>query len=415
MPDIYSCASKVLIYLGEEANGSDELMEAMRTLSPCRKRAPILPESIAAFLSRSWFHRVWMFQEVTLGRSAEVICGSYTVPWQQFIMANFQDTGNNPFQYSGLCPTILRLPTSGQQHISSFLERLADVRSCECDDPRDKVFALFGLFKGMSSSGLVADYSKQVETVYTEVAEYLITSRKSMDVLQAVEPSTTQSDLPSWAPDWRLSSDSRVWRASFRNRVKPLTDGARLDVGFQLNQQVSFSWTARGKSRKRVLSTVGIRCFEVHSVRGGDREDNLPSSLEALEFLSKGIRENFDSDHSLLKTKLGGWLTLAEPRVLSSSARTAIPYYLGHCSIRRGEVGWRTVGWSMFFAKPGIFGACPATVVVGDYLCKLDNTPNYYFLRRHGPFHMYVGECYGFSAQGHTTDTDLHEERFEII
>jgi hypothetical protein len=69
-------------------------------------------------------------------------------------------------------------------------------------DPRDKVYALYGLLEDSTAAGFSADYKKLTELVYTDTAKFLIEQYILLDILGLVEPKHSLSPLPSWVPDW---------------------------------------------------------------------------------------------------------------------------------------------------------------------------------------------------------------------
>jgi hypothetical protein len=121
MSNIYSGAAEVRIWLGEAADGSDELMDALanagrkgrecgietllteENLLPLNRwtggvdqndlprRRPFLDlcqevippiniDSFKAWFSRPWFHRVWTVQEFALAATSSFVCGYKSIP-----------------------------------------------------------------------------------------------------------------------------------------------------------------------------------------------------------------------------------------------------------------------------------------------------------------------------------------------
>ncbi|KAE9369753.1 HET-domain-containing protein [Stipitochalara longipes BDJ] len=101
MPQIYTYAGKVLVYLGMEADGSEllpELLERLGRVNPdliqqqgvSREEflSNALPppdsgvwKALVAFLCRPWFLRVWIIQEVVLARDIRFFCGDWELRW----------------------------------------------------------------------------------------------------------------------------------------------------------------------------------------------------------------------------------------------------------------------------------------------------------------------------------------------
>ncbi|KAK1756980.1 heterokaryon incompatibility protein-domain-containing protein [Echria macrotheca] len=112
MADIYSRASKVIVWLGEADDKTNDAFEAMKILAhmdvqnasrhPAIEQARSLtgffpwhlPHEDPFFLSkerwsafqwllqRPWFTRTWIFQEIVQARRAVVRCGDYEAPWK---------------------------------------------------------------------------------------------------------------------------------------------------------------------------------------------------------------------------------------------------------------------------------------------------------------------------------------------
>ncbi|TKA80433.1 hypothetical protein B0A55_03378 [Friedmanniomyces simplex] len=238
MKDIFSNARRVLVFIGEAADDSAVLLDAVRayrrsTATQTRAVATTagrhesatssmlhgpfvdnpMRRSLEAFLRRRWFSRVWVVQEVLLAKQATLICGDDQAPWSSFEAA----VSSWYSEYTAATappPAVLR----GHAWLAfGTLRALQTTRICEATDPRDKVYGIAALLQPAhltlgAGPGVDVDYRKSVDAVFTEVALTHLSSpvlhpgHSKLDILSYVQSDTM---TPSWVPDWRVRS-SRI-------------------------------------------------------------------------------------------------------------------------------------------------------------------------------------------------------------
>ncbi len=211
MPQIYAKARQVVIHLGDDADGSQLVMEMARNEQwfggrglprgePPRIQAWELA-IVRAFISRRWFTRVWILQEVFEAKEAVILCGKQEVSWKKFAYLFFNYThiimGSS---LSVLIPRVMQMDPWSKRR-PPLLAVLQRARHSSATDPRDMIFAVVGLSNASPEACLIPDYSKSVEQVYEETAEYLL-RESGLLLLSSVQNRSKIADLPSWVPDW---------------------------------------------------------------------------------------------------------------------------------------------------------------------------------------------------------------------
>jgi hypothetical protein len=78
---------------------------------------------------------------------------------------------------------------------------LINARRKKSTDPRDKIFALCGLFKELEIPFPAPDYSRPVEDIYREAVISCINYDKNLYILHHAPSDQRRSGLPSWVPD----------------------------------------------------------------------------------------------------------------------------------------------------------------------------------------------------------------------
>lgn len=84
MGSIYAAATNTVIYLGESDPYSDRAMEALRDVSSLYTLTydeTIKNCIVSSILSRTWFTRVWVLQELALSQNPIIQCGQSRVNW----------------------------------------------------------------------------------------------------------------------------------------------------------------------------------------------------------------------------------------------------------------------------------------------------------------------------------------------
>src|SRR5204863_9740922 len=120
------------------------------------------------------------------------------------------------------------LHSTGEYSKLSLLNLLRDTRNFEATDPRDKIFALYGIAEGLyeqdgnrnTLSLFQPDYTKPVEHVYREFTRILITHTKCLDILSLCGNHATNRirNLPSWVPDLSTPLDANPLGTEFIKR-----------------------------------------------------------------------------------------------------------------------------------------------------------------------------------------------------
>ncbi|KAI0441352.1 HET-domain-containing protein [Xylaria telfairii] len=266
MDKIYQRAESVLIWLGKEDEHTVvaiRVLKSLASVSPALARTPgsfrsfnmdsfrildslnglckdIGIEDVhlqdllhyAAFLERKWFTRMWVVQESFFSAATTVFCGEREIKWAMIQESSrvLSQTGMDTLlkayvgyatQYS-LDVDAIRLPDNrlSNQLIFGSLQRgtaegiglgqlLYYSRFFEASDPRDKVYAVLGLWRFTRSNGLGnvdirPDYNKDISDVYIEATVAAINESGNLDVLSLVEDTSSERavELPSWVPDY---------------------------------------------------------------------------------------------------------------------------------------------------------------------------------------------------------------------
>jgi hypothetical protein len=279
MGEIYKRAEQVVVWLGE---GNPETELAMQRLLEIgqvginsRDKTHMTStlgaifglgvsdaseDPIGPVFERSWFYRMWTVQEVTLPLVENVVmrCGSTSIPWLFLLMAvNYLKISKYKWgkwdeatylqkHISGLLmdnrqPNFRAAFHPEQRNINPYkgiLHILAAAREKKATEPKDKIFALFGVMKDLGLDLPLPDYQKSLEEVYTEAAIACIDYDKCLDILFEVPSDHRCSKLPSWVPDWSdigwKTSDPR--KALLRNRFQAGRSGSSQEK-FVLDQR----------------------------------------------------------------------------------------------------------------------------------------------------------------------------------
>ncbi|PMD30276.1 HET-domain-containing protein [Hyaloscypha variabilis F] len=239
---IYQHAANVPIFLGGESprnTGADEYINRMlkfavgKRSDSKREKEQLL--SVSALLTRRWFSRRWVVQEVALARKATVIIPGFTsvavynweMPWVDFADAITLFSRRRAEVVERLTPDdafgfgeIHALGAASLVDITNnlhrkdsegrILERLLDLESLLAKIPmfevtqiHDAVYAVLGLAKDTQSRlsdskpPIHIDYHTSHAVLFASVVRFIIAQSNSLNILcRPWAPSS--SELPSW-------------------------------------------------------------------------------------------------------------------------------------------------------------------------------------------------------------------------
>lgn len=230
---IYSTAQHVIVWLGPEADGSDVVMDYVDHNFVGKESASLtrndetpfnVAQAVGSLLGREYWSRLWIIQELVLGKDALVVCGQKVVPWSGFVSffkaVDEVDTAKLRWESNGGLPGKARVdafrrlvlgspaytlssfraeywdrkrpppqtPKIGTSTLSEAVGRLnmaiqkknalprheLDVlvdRFGEfgCYDPRDKIYGLLSLVE----RGPEVDYAKTTERVFKDLLDHM--------------------------------------------------------------------------------------------------------------------------------------------------------------------------------------------------------------------------------------------------
>lgn len=261
MASIYQMAFKVVIWLGPEADGSTEVIRTLDSIgssisvdwtlsiitnASIERADPnwLDPDEPAPFddstwiplgylLSRPWFERLWIWQEVLLARRAEILCGHESMSWECFrratlLIARKPKPGSVIRSLNRACS----ISTLGK---TESLQRVMQVtKEAQCSDPRDRIYAILYLVVESERLGIRPDYTKTTMEVFRDLMIRSLDKNDALNLLPECELSEEPTQLPSWVPNWdrpRKTTDILMANACWNSRPHArYNDGDRLMV-----------------------------------------------------------------------------------------------------------------------------------------------------------------------------------------
>ncbi|PKS11373.1 hypothetical protein jhhlp_003135 [Lomentospora prolificans] len=443
MGNIYRCATQVIAWLGLEADGSthalrymDELYShvtvdwvthevvfssACRTVIPRSGQELLLAdrrecEAIYHFLMRPWFERLWIIQEIALGReNAIILCGEHSIAWKSFIDAffclysrversSFGDL-HEPFLARGaLIYQLAILQTYGS--VEYMRQQMSQSK---CGDPRDRVYGVLNLLTGEDQKlGIYPDYSKTVTEVYQNTTLKWIKRYGSLNLLVSCQMTTPPANLPSWVPDWSQPLTLQpVWRPGENGWWTDLvpysfpTDGTLRGYGVTCatingrrdltTLKPGMPLPAFGEEFRDILSFI-LRAVPREDYRAGETvQEAICRTLVVNLFsdawvpIKASLRHYEECFHAFQGMHKGTF-----PIRSQSYADLVIYFARGRC---------------FFTTEEGYIGMAPASAQIGDVVCAVIGCSWPLLLRPTvkdaTTYYQLVGDCYVHGLMAH--------------
>lgn len=176
-------------------------------------------QAVEKMMDLPWWNRIWTFQEAVLPPKTTVVCGSIYIAWTVFENAAVNLASHNKSccrflesnrRLRGFYFMLSTLKDSRRLQFGGpgvdLLWILHQLQYRQASDPRDKIYALYGLKNTNrieASTGV--DYSLSVREVYTSFVLQSILSKNDLFPLLRISEAERGSDLPSWVPDWSIA------------------------------------------------------------------------------------------------------------------------------------------------------------------------------------------------------------------
>lgn len=316
MGQIYQKASTVLIWLGEDVDGSktDQAYKCMNLLRDARPRLkkirisefdglsenttkvnsflgvkrrspddvhrdlgiPLVNspgfEALLDLLKNPWFSRAWTWQESFLAKKRIFFRGKWSWSGQLLIevclilgelssVCGYKDSLLN--EYFNVLPMIAGLDfwTRREESTKRYLELPALLtlrRGSGCTYPSDLLYSLLGA--AWESTDIEVDYKQSFEVIFAKSTWRIMVQRGNLSILSKVENDRQPSTLPSWVPDWRVRGEILGVSGDFQQNIRYAATGSSRPVG-KLSDDA------------KVLTTSGLKWDQVSEVKSADSGD----------------------------------------------------------------------------------------------------------------------------------------------
>jgi len=224
MGDIFTLASRVVAYIGEETPSIrlvfEELKEVDKELSfPINRPVPNpkIREGLDEILQRSWFSRIWVIQEMAFADDVLFMCGSSTASRAALIEAI---SGYNNIRITkSVVPYVLTVQYdtfSEEQNTGLALwHLLGKTRKNLSTVAKDRIFAVIPLTDNAKELEALIDYERSVEELFIDIATFLLSHIGPW--LFLANRHGHKLKMPSWAPEWSQNTSIPVeWKTFSR-------------------------------------------------------------------------------------------------------------------------------------------------------------------------------------------------------
>lgn len=279
MNTIYTASETLTVWLGPADTDSDSAMENLYQLgcaSPYDK-IPVLPrqilESFQHLLSRPWWSRVWIIQEIVMGGLWErmfrvnVMCGEKQIIWPTLVIAaarlwshhaerrqyfpsikaildldrlrhdavkpvlnsmsqkysapnleRIQKLGRYPKDIIQPLLNAARSPSTNPSASQWAISLVSEYRHFQATDARDKVYALVNMLTLYPLKSITPNYASASNIVYADFARWALEHCSGLELLRHC--GTRKLDVPSWVPDWSVPQNYLPLPSKNRSRLR---------------------------------------------------------------------------------------------------------------------------------------------------------------------------------------------------
>jgi len=440
MDSIYSTARHTIVFLGPSSIECDSIMNLLSFQKPNRMRNQRKVNSATEkrhmdqfeamvedhILTKPWFSRVWVLQELVFSADPWIQIGKQRVRWNLFcshvLLSNSLSWRPNSRQL------LIGMDNARAQFENSYnetrqrekvLDRLFDLlnarRGSGVSDPRDMIYAHLGLTDSSTQDLIPVDYDVSVTQLYEYVAHQHLICKQDTSILSYVEETELcdrREGLPSWVPDWTLvgpmdqdSTHLDIKPTNFSISVPGVLGVLGFDCGYikaiipesswpkindfgnLANDEALLRWLKSGPQARKVLRLV----FDLYQATHRQIEEIATEKYETLQSSSRSWRNQQQLDvvlyYYILKI-ISTWLpvtSLEATLPLVGAARqdrtgTLVQvlvhnvYALIQCYKRRKRVA---------LLEGGQLVQVPELARVGDIVASTLLMGRYYILRPH--------------------------------
>jgi hypothetical protein len=250
MKTIYSNATSVRAWLGNPTTGSDDAIVILRELGQgvplqeIKLQDRLVHDSdlqaIIELMTRPWWDRTWVQQELLLAKRALFHCGFSYFEWNDMpSMDHFNSLMDSAMKSLRFNEDILdnlidsfdsstRMQNMAETHQEpgktdeDVITILAHGRLCFNSDERDSIYGFLGLMSENIACKIRPDYNMSVADVFQDAATQLTVCSQSLILFSLTQYTTVKnSRTPTWVPNWHALKGLEA--IEWSNRARRLT------------------------------------------------------------------------------------------------------------------------------------------------------------------------------------------------
>ncbi|PMD29700.1 hypothetical protein L207DRAFT_520779 [Hyaloscypha variabilis F] len=239
-------------------------------------------DEVAKLLSREWWGRVWVWQELVMAKEVVFVCGEDRIEAADGdasdVFGTFMSTWDQQVREFGRPAKLLDhrpwtmidarltfMHTGRLQSLKTLLQE-SHLAGLGATDPRDHVYALLLLAGDREELGIEVDYNLPYQELYTQLATSYL-KRGELWFLLYCDNDPTDKTFPSWVPNWSKSRGLQPLRSD-----NCAGNGAKVSFKFSFMGQllgrhrISLSGVVLGTITwtSPIRPTVSIDDFELH-------------------------------------------------------------------------------------------------------------------------------------------------------